>query len=192
MVRAGLRFQNAPGRVSIVLVSDRCFCFDVNRLNEKEFHIMNATCLCPHCGQKVEFEAENAGRSAQCPNCQQTVTLTGPAGEASPSVVAIAIPGSPVKEYLKKLRENSCYGALRTIINVSFGLCVMGCLLAGVSLIMTPPTLTGAEFFGAPIFVMSVLFLGIVLLIAFRQAAFVVIDIADALLHEGNKTFNPP
>jgi len=124
---------------------------------------MNANCSCPHCGQKIEYEVENAGNVVPCPNCQQQVTLTEPAVEPSPSVVAVSIPGRPVKVYLKMLRENSCYGALRAIINVSFGLCLIGCLFIGVGLVISPPTLTGTEILGVPISVMSLTILSIVL-----------------------------
>jgi hypothetical protein len=149
---------------------------------------MIVTCECPHCGQKIEFELEALNTDAPCPQCGNTIKLA-PARAApivppaAAPVVASAVLGRPVKEYLKKLRENSCYGALRTLIDVSFLLCVIGCLLTGVTMgLMDSGT-------GGRVMAVSITVLGTVLLIAFRQAAFVVIDIADALIHEGNKTF---
>jgi hypothetical protein len=110
--------------------------------------------------------------------------LAAPAAEASRSVVPVSLPLRPVKEYLKTLRANSCYAALRTIINVSFGLCVIGCLLAGVGTIVSEPTLTTEQMVAIPATLLAIL-----LLVAARQAVFVVIDIADALIHEANKNF---
>ena len=148
-------------------------------------YVMNTTCACPHCGQQIEFESDSADEVVPCPNCQQQVTLTVPAVKPSPSVVAVSIPARSVKAYLKILRANSCYGTLRAFVNVSFCLCVLGCFLTGVAAIVAEPPLLATS----PILAVPATLLAILLLIAGRQAVFVVIDIADALIQEGNRNF---
>ncbi len=79
---------------------------------------MISTCACPHCGQKIEFEAENVESIVSCPNCGKEITLKAPTPPVP--VVAVATPGRTVREYLAKLREESCYRELRSLINVTF------------------------------------------------------------------------
>jgi hypothetical protein len=151
---------------------------------------MAVKCACPYCRQEIEFEIENVGSVAPCPTCGKEITLTAPAVKPLARAVAVAMPARPVKEYLHKLRENTCYGALRTCINVVILLCILGCLIAGVLLIASEFTMaTGAAQSGIGMIFLDggVTLLFIIVLIAARQAVFVVIDIADALIHEGNK-----
>ncbi|SRR6266404_3962826 len=54
-------------------------------------------CPCEHCGNRIEFEAENAGQLAQCPNCGRETTLY--VSKSSPS--APASPGGPSRPVLK-------------------------------------------------------------------------------------------
>lgn len=151
-----------------------------------------ANCSCPNCGQHIEFDLDASGTDASCPNCGKEFTLYEGVTKRKMATVdfppAVTPPGRTVKEYLKKLRENSCYGALRTLIDVSFLLCAIGCLLAGVGLIVVSAR-TGSGILTESLFAVPATLLSIVLLIAFRQAAFVAIDIADALIHQGNETF---
>jgi predicted RNA-binding Zn-ribbon protein involved in translation (DUF1610 family) len=44
-----------------------------------------ATCFCPHCGQKIEFDLENVGMVAPCPACGKESPLTALA-EVPPAV----------------------------------------------------------------------------------------------------------
>jgi len=91
---------------------------------------------------------------------------------------------SRVASHLTFIRANSSYGALRSIIEVCFVLSLLGALgfmIAGWAAdkgggAWFPPTAIGI--------------LSIVLLIAARQSAFLLIDIADTLLHEHSKSRN--
>jgi hypothetical protein len=59
------------------------------------------TLTCTNCGQKLDFQAEQAGRIQTCPHCQHSVPIPDlpgtPAGdqEVSLSYVIKALPGSP-------------------------------------------------------------------------------------------------
>jgi hypothetical protein len=92
-----------------------------------------------------------------------------------------------VTAYLSFIRANTCYGVLRTIIEISFVFSLIAAL--GYTLVAGIGSLGGngilAAFTGL---------LVIFLLVAARQSALLLIDIADTLLHEHSKGRNgqPP
>lgn len=142
------------------------------------------TCSCANCAQVLEFDPIHSGAVVPCPNCGREVKLHV---EAPPTLIAPlaqmdqAKPqeaGKTVRQYVKALRLQSNYKTLRGCINVCFSLCLVLVLASAVGSFIVPDSnilIAGAAS------VFAVVLIG--LLIAFRQAAFLLIDIADTLLH---------
>jgi hypothetical protein len=89
-----------------------------------------------------------------------------------------------VKEYLEHIRDNSCYGVLRSIIEVFTAVAIVAALFAigiGIFHLVGRETEMGLYCLGYGIG-------GFILIIGIRQSALLLIDIADTLLHEHSKT----
>lgn len=107
-----------------------------------------------------------------------------------------ALLNRPPSWVLDRIRANSCYRALRTVIDLAaLGLALIpgGLMLAALSIWLehTPPAGTEAVFQRAPTWatdqMTAAMFaglsaIGMLFVFAFRQAAYVVVDIADLLL----------
>lgn len=112
----------------------------------------------------------------------------GEAVAANPEVVLPVQTKRDVKEYLEHIRDNSCYGVLRSIIEVFAALAIVASILAiGV----------GVFHFVRKEFPMSYYWLGagiggFILIIGLRQWFLLLIDIADTLLHEHSKNTPGP
>lgn len=103
---------------------------------------------------------------------------------------SVSVPGAPAtfvlppREYLRQVRASSCYGVLRGVIDIAFVLLLIGAVLGLIGAI------TGS-FVGLARGNEAVMIGGgiasfcitLVLLITLRQAAQLVIDIADTLLN---------
>ena len=89
------------------------------------------------------------------------------------------------KEYLQRVRKTSCYPALRAVIEASFLLLLIILVLAAVSFVFVGKT-SGPTGFYALAYV-AVWLLSLILVIAFRQASHLLIDIADTLLDANRK-----
>ena len=88
-----------------------------------------------------------------------------------------------VASHLADIRRNSCYKVLRSVIEISF---VLGLIGVGFSAVYTLITGRASE----RIFAGGLGILGIILLTAAYQSALVLIDIADTLLNEHAKGRN--
>jgi hypothetical protein len=111
-----------------------------------------------------------------------TAVIPGPdKPEAAPPP---ARPRKDVKEYLEHVRENSCYGVLRSIIEVVTALTVVAAVFAiagGVFYLIKREMAFGLYGVGTGVG-------SIILIIGARQGALLLIDIADTLLHHHSKT----
>ena len=88
-----------------------------------------------------------------------------------------------VETHLATIRKHTCYGVLRSIIEISF---VVSLIAVGLALV------SGIESLGNNRAGMRIAFLfgaalAAILLVAARQSALLLIDIADTLLHEHSK-----
>ena len=108
---------------------------------------------------------------------------TRPAKAATPQRQAQAEEpktASAVHAHLAHIRKNSCYGVLRFIIEITFGLSLIGTIIFFfVTLIQTSE--------GNGVATLSIAFAGVLavtFLVAARQSALLLIDIADTLLHK--------
>lgn len=161
---------------------------------------MIATCSCPSCGQRIEYETQNAGSAITCPKCGKTLTLPA-AAVAPPPVAAPVVPVTvtirSARDYLSKLRQNTCYGMLRGIINLIFFFGIVAIIIADVGsynywqLVATAFAPAGASpTIVTTIAIVLLIFatlISISILVALRQAAFLLIDIADSLINQGSR-----
>lgn len=151
-------------------------------------------CECANCAQHIEFEPANAGSVVPCPNCGRDVKLNAEISTPlKPFVVSVAAKESDSitnktgqAAYLATLRASSNYKVLRGCIEISFLLCATAIVLIGICTVlaarlepMVPWIATASALAGCVI--------GFVLLIAARQAAFLLIDVADTLLRYHNQ-----
>ena len=107
-------------------------------------------------------------------------------GVADPdSAPAIALPKWDVKDYLGYLRENSCYGVLRGIIEVFAALVIVAAVFAmiGGILFLTKPE----REIAAGLYQLGAGIGALILIIGLRQASLLMIDMADTLLYNHSK-----
>jgi hypothetical protein len=105
----------------------------------------------------------------------------------APAAVAQDSTRQRVRGYLALVRANSCYPALRGLIEVCFGLSIV-CVVGGVLMFWYGDVIVGGGFSAArTIALLGIAVLLVVGLVAARQSAFLLIDIADTLLHEHSK-----
>jgi hypothetical protein len=71
-------------------------------------------CDCPHCGEKIEFSNEDAGRICDCPHCGNALQLPAPVGkivsppvELPPKIVYVQAP-QPQTIYVKEKPKTGC------------------------------------------------------------------------------------
>ena len=70
---------------------------------------MIAKCPCQQCGVNIEFDAEQANQFVACPSCGSQTRLLIPSGSPLEQRLSPA-------ESLKQIRQQTCYGALRSLI----------------------------------------------------------------------------
>ena len=145
---------------------------------------------CPHCSQNISADSGDAGLNSECPSCNQPIIVpkfqppsSAPARTSPPAAKPTATPSTTAnasqqaaKEYLAHIRKNTCYHTLRTIIDVSVVLSFIA-ILCGIPIGWSANVLL----------LIGTLLGSIVILIAVRQSAYLLIDIADALLHDQSK-----
>jgi hypothetical protein len=152
------------------------------------------------CGQKVEFEAEDLSQLA-CPSCGRSLHeqfAPPPASTPPPArfdlppdphanrakldadIARILTPGDHAR-VLSEVREKSCYGTLRGLINTVIGISigVAGLAIVADVIIMTQRK---GDIAAADAIVFLSCILAIVLLVAFRQALFLAIDAVDLMI----------
>jgi hypothetical protein len=88
-----------------------------------------------------------------------------------------------VATHLEMIRSNTCYGALRSIINICYAILILGVIVTvvgGALALYNKEYATGFAAIAASI-------ISWVLSTAARQAAFLLVDIADTLLFDHSK-----
>jgi hypothetical protein len=85
------------------------------------------------------------------------------------------------RDYLEDVRDQSCYGTLRQLLTLWFGLLYVIC---GSWMIFSIVTLFSVDaLFGAANLGLSIL--GMVFITAWRQASLLLIDVADVIIDMG-------
>ncbi len=162
---------------------------------------MIAKCECRCCATHLEFDSNHAGQTVKCPHCGGETKLYLPTlsplpGKEKPAPPAAATPPlPPPAETLKQIRAQSCYRTQRLLITVEQVLCFIGAglvLVAGV-IAYFASGMAGMGLAGgfAGLLVGGVYLLWAVILavlaIAGKQAALLLVDIADCQIHQAGK-----
>jgi ABC-type microcin C transport system permease subunit YejE len=145
---------------------------------------MIATTNCQHCGK--EFETDGMNRTEFCPHCGKETSIV--------AQVAVPAPASSTgtAATLKQIRQQTCYKTLRGLIDlvqilffVAAGFAVLGAI-AGC---FEGSEVLPASKFANVIIGLASAFILIVLAIAWKQAALLLVDIADCQIRQaGNKS----
>jgi hypothetical protein len=160
---------------------------------------MIAKCPCEHCGVNIEFATEEflSGSAVTCPHCGKETPLY--VSQQAKPVPKPAVPISTPQERqlssaesLKLIRQQTCYKTLRSLIDmvqilffVAAGLLAIGSI--GV-LFEGSEELQAAAKITSLIIGLVLAFILTVLAIAWKQAALLLVDIADCQIRlVGNK-----
>ncbi len=152
-------------------------------------------CRCVNCSEYIEFESSQAGAIIPCPHCNLETQLFIPATRSSlgktshkkESITKESVLGGPgadasVRNYLMFIRSHSAYMVLRFVINICCVVSIIGAVVYLLSLCINIDNF---------LFTMEMCFLSfiaILVLMAARQSALLLIDIADTLLLEHSKS----
>jgi DNA-directed RNA polymerase subunit RPC12/RpoP len=144
---------------------------------------MIAKTKCQHCGN--EFEIDGTNRTEFCPHCGKETIIVGQVSAPAPAYT------SSTASTLKHIRQQTCYKTLRGLIEVvqilffvAAGLAMLGAF-AGLFEGSEGPT--GSKYAIVIIGAASA-FMLIVLGIAWKQAALLLVDIADCQIRLAGKT----
>jgi DNA-directed RNA polymerase subunit RPC12/RpoP len=151
---------------------------------------MIANTKCQHCGN--EFETDGTNKSEFCPHCGKETFIFGQVAVPAPASIT---GGSSTAATLKQIRQQTCYKTLRGLIDlvqilifVAVGLAVLGAF--GGLFFPDSETPAAGKFLTLIIGAASA-FILIVLAIAWKQAALLLVDIADCQIRlAGNKISN--
>jgi len=164
---------------------------------------MTAKCNCNNCSSHLEFDSANAGQVITCPSCGMETKLYVPPPAPVPKVEKtvhrssepIANPltaPSSTADTLKLVRQESCYKTLRGLIDLVQVAFFIG---GGFSVLMALATvffggsdLPIANHIGALVIGLASGFILVVLGIAWKQAALLLVDIADCQIRLAQKS----
>jgi hypothetical protein len=90
------------------------------------------------------------------------------------------------KQYLGRIREATCYSALRAFIKIVFIVLVIAIIIGGVGAIFTAASAQDVRALGG----IAAAALALFVAIAAYQAAILLVDIADAQLESGRRKTN--
>jgi hypothetical protein len=146
---------------------------------------MTIECPCQNCNAVLRFDETRLGETIQCPHCNLDTLLYRPSNAAKETVRAPLSAPRP-QARLEKVRKHSCYRATRTVINVIYIVAALAAPLPVIRLVLlgsgyrmdTPDTMLWLTMLGAAVAAALVE----LALLAMKQAALVVFDIADSLL----------
>ena len=147
---------------------------------------MIANTKCQHCGN--EFEIDGMNRTEFCPHCGKETSIVAQVAVPAPASVTGV---SSAAATLKQIRQQTCYKTLRGLIDlvqilffVAAGLVVLG----GVVGLFVGDEAPAKKFLTVIVGAASA-FILIVLGIAWKQAALLLVDIADCQIRlAGNKS----
>ena len=144
---------------------------------------MIAECSCQQCGVNIEFDIEQANQFVACPSCGQQTRLLLPSKSAQKSSTPVSTSTSSLAlETLKQVRQNTCYKTLRSLIDVVAIIFFVAAVLLAVASILTmfvSPDIGLASGIVKLILGLIISALVAVLAVAWKQAALLLVDIAD-------------
>jgi DNA-directed RNA polymerase subunit RPC12/RpoP len=148
---------------------------------------MIATTTCQHCGN--EFEIDVMNRTEFCPHCGKETFIVGQVSAPAPAYTAGTVSTAGT---LKQIRQQTCYKTLRGLIDlvqilffVAAGFAVLGAIAGCYEGSEVLPASKSANV----VVGLASAFILIVLAIAWKQAALLLVDIADCQIRlAGNKS----
>jgi hypothetical protein len=153
---------------------------------------MNAKCNCNNCSTHLEFDSANAGQTINCPSCGMETKLYLPPPPPvpridkpahQPTLTASSSLASGAGEQLKQIRHQTCYKTLRSLIDLVQIIIIGGAALtlvgAAVGLFRTSDEASFAFRLWTFLGIACGCFVAAVLSIAGKQAALLLVDIAD-------------
>jgi rRNA maturation protein Nop10 len=147
---------------------------------------MIANAKCQHCGN--DFETDGMNRTEFCPHCGKETSIVA---QVSPPAPVSITGASGTAATLKQIRQQTCYKTLRGLIDlvqilffVAAGLAVLGAFAGFFEESEVP---AAGKFLYAIIGAASA-FILIVLAIAWKQAALLLVDIADCQIRLAGNT----
>lgn len=141
-------------------------------------------CNCNHCSAHLEFEPGHQGQTIQCPICGIDTELYTPAAPAGPPPIPAAKSGAATAGELRQVRAASCYKTLRSLFDTLQLIWVAVAVIVGIYAIGLAIAAIGSE---DPVKNGALPALGlllgsavaVVLAIVAKQAALLLVDIAD-------------
>ncbi|MEI6074658.1 MAG: hypothetical protein WCS94_03735 [Verrucomicrobiota bacterium] len=134
---------------------------------------------CPRCNQQIEDTFDFCWKcdDATLPKQKDTVSPT-----RLPTPFKQDSGAQEPTEFIEEVRSRSCYGALRTLINILSVLSIILIIISGLGLVIA-----GDWVFLYEVIIGAIIITGWFLVIAGRQAVFLLIDIADTLIEQSRK-----
>lgn len=155
--------------------------------------LMIVKCNCNHCSAHLEFDSENAGQVIACPTCGMETTLYVPPPLPVPQIEKLIQKPSSPAEALKQIRQQTCYRTLRSLIDLIQKLLFIFAGLSALASISVPILTAVREGDGLAGGIVSAI-LGVVcsaiivvVAIAWKQAASLLVDIADCQIKLAGK-----
>ncbi len=147
-------------------------------------------CPCNNCSVEIEFHENMAGKTETCPKCGlETILFIKVKPEKvdfAPAPTFISEPDNIV--YLRRIRTNTCYRALRSFIECVFVLAAF-ILIVSLILVIMYALSERSQGFTVGLWLIGTLVCGFAL-IAWNQASLLLIDIADSLLEKHSRDAN--
>lgn len=155
-------------------------------------------CNCNHCSTHLEFESGNEGVTINCPSCGMETRLYAPPPAPAPILPPKQAPpplnkpiADPAKtthssaaDALLQVRVDSCYKTLRGLIDLVQFICIAAAVIVGIAGIAQ--VFTNIDNAGSLYGLFW--FLGaagsVILAIASKQAALLLVDIADCQIQQ--------
>lgn len=162
-------------------------------------------CNCNHCSTHLEFEAGNEGVVIACPSCGLDTTLyvpppppkpiqpakkTPPLSQTIPDPKKDAPPRPPTAaDALNEVRVNSCYKTLRGLIDLVFALYVgVVALICFGCIIQVVERTDGYREWVFPVLTLLGAVASVIIAVGVKQAALLVVDIADCQINLVKRT----
>jgi hypothetical protein len=143
-------------------------------------------CLCEHCSTELEFDAFEIPNqeSAECPACHNITSIKK---RPTPQPKQVYTAPNPVRERLLQIRKNSCYRALRGLISIVSAIFSGGAIFSGmIGVWIGIAQRNESCIVGSAVASVAMIFV----VIALRQSALLMVDIADTLLIENSKVIS--
>ena len=132
---------------------------------------------CPKCSQHIEVAADKFDVPVSCPACNYFVTPPADAlNQILSQDIAIRTDDQTPLEFIEAVRAQSCYSHLRGLIDLFALLAIVVIIIDGLFYI-ADKAIVGV----------AVIVIGCFVVVAGRQSALLLIDIADTLIEQNRK-----